>query len=46
MLWDPHISGIYQLHRHMEGCPKVDMPKLVTYLDQAPIFDWYVVRCG
>ena len=23
----------------------VDVPNLVTYLNQTPIFEWYVVRC-
>jgi hypothetical protein len=25
---------------------KVEVPSSVAYLDQAPIFEWYVVRCG
>ena len=25
---------------------KADVPNLVTYLYQTPIFEWYVVRCG
>ena len=25
---------------------QVDMPNLVTYLNQIPVFAWYVVRCG
>ena len=24
----------------------VDMPNSITYLDQTPIFEWYLVRCG
>ena len=26
--------------------PKVDMPNLVAELNQTPISEWYVVRCG
>ena len=37
MLWGLYISGICQLHRHMEVCPKVDMHNLVTCLDQTLI---------
>ena len=25
---------------------RVDMPNSTTYLNQTPIFEWYVVRCG
>ena len=25
---------------------EVDVPNSVTYLNQMPIFEWYVVRCG
>jgi hypothetical protein len=25
---------------------KVDVPDSFTYLNQTPIFDWYVIRCG
>lgn len=46
MLWGPYISGICQLHCRMGVCPNVDMPNLVTCLDQTPISEWYVVCCG
>ena len=25
---------------------KIDMPKLVTHLNQTPIFEWHKVWCG
>lgn len=28
------------------ACLKVDVPNLVTYFDQTPIFEKYLVRCG
>ena len=30
----------------MRKVAKVDVPNLVTYLNQTPIFEWYVVWCG
>ena len=26
--------------------PSIDVPNSITYLNQTPIFEWYVVRCG
>ena len=37
-MWDYSVS----LHE----APKVDVPNLVTYLNETPMFEWNVVWCG
>ena len=32
--------------RSLNKSPKIDMPKPITYLNQTPTFEWFVVRCG
>jgi hypothetical protein len=46
--WDDERSALF-LHSFgvdSETISKVDMPKLVTSLNQTPIFQWYVVWFG
>ena len=40
--WGSHI----QVAAKIAFWINLDVPNTVTYLNQIPIFEWYVVRCG